>query len=425
MSELSARLDTILPELGPDADATIERVQRETRALAANPLVSRALNPDAPRSTARKLCDWMTDPSLLVPPAVVLPYLAIEGRVTLLSGREKVGKSELLGGAVADASRGADVLGAPMVAPVRTLWYAIDEPSSDAVRRFARLNADPERIILCDTPRTFSDLHKALALDLAAYPGVQIVVLDTLSKLLAMTGVNPNQAHDVEPFIVRLVDTLHEARVAGILSYHTGKSGREYRGSTAIGATVDEILTLRKRGTDADADDFDDDGTNDVRRLLVQDGRNLRGRVQLTYRDGSYVLHRDTTDPADRIVDALRDNGTVAGRANLVKLAGTNKAAGLRAIGELVAVGRVVEKHGKLSLGPGSAVPKPARAGTDAGTGKRRSRVPGSGWFSEGGTGPEPTPEPAGLVGGAPGSGSRNPRVSEIGTEPDGMEFEL
>ena len=90
----------------------------------------------APLSIARSLREWMVDPELLRPPRIILPHVAVEGRVTLLSGREKIGKSTFVGAVVAAASRGESVLGAPPNAPVSTLWYAIDEPASDAVRRW-------------------------------------------------------------------------------------------------------------------------------------------------------------------------------------------------------------------------------------------------------------------------------------------------
>jgi RecA-family ATPase len=69
---------------------------------------------DAPESTAHTLRDWLGDPEILKPPRVIVPHLAVEGRVTLLSGREKIGKSTLAAGAVAAASLGASWLGGPL-----------------------------------------------------------------------------------------------------------------------------------------------------------------------------------------------------------------------------------------------------------------------------------------------------------------------
>lgn len=353
-------------------------------------------------STARTLGDWLHDPDILRPPAITVPHLAVEGRVTLLSGREKIGKSELLGYAVAAASRGADVLGVTLPAPLCTLWYAIDEPVADAVRRFERLGADPHRVIVNDVPRRFDHLHAAITADLEVFPGIGLVVVDTLSRLMAVSGVDPNSSSDVEPVIAQMVDFFHQRNLAAVLSYHTGKGGREYRGSTALGATVDEILTLRRRGHVEDADDFDDEGVDDGRRLLVQDGRTLRGRVHLTRVNGRYQLFDDAFPPREKILGALRDHGAVGSRNELCKLAGVRKIAGLHAITELVGEGLVIETGTSLKL----ALPVvPVRElqlplGTSGTSGSQR--------FPEGGTSAEP----------ATGTGSRNgnPLLTETGT---------
>jgi hypothetical protein len=313
---------------------------------------------EAPQSAARALRDWVNDAAILVPPAIVVPKVAVAGRVSLVSGREKIGKSTFVGGAIADASCARAVLGEPMIAPVRALWYAIDEHVSDAVRRFEALGADLDNVVINDQPRTVGELMVALELDLAAHPNIAVVVLDTLSRVLAASGVDPNSSREVEPVLARLVDFFHATGVAAILLYHTGKGGREYRGSTAIGATVDEILTLRRRG-EADEDDFDDDGSDDGRRLLVQDGRTLRGRVHLTYANGVYRPYADAEPPRIKIISTLRDHGSVSGRTQLVKLAGVRKDTGLKTIAALIVDGTIHEQRNRLTLaGP----PVPSRS---------------------------------------------------------------
>ncbi len=300
-------------------------------------------------STARPLGDWLADPEILRPRRVVIPHVAVEGRVTLLSGREKIGKSEMLGGVVAAASRGDVVLGTPLPAPVRTLWYAIDEHVADTVRRFERLGADLGNVIINDVPRSFGDFLAAVRVDLDAFPGIENIVVDTLSRLMAGSGIDPNSSREVEPVLATLVDFFHAKNLAAELAYHTGKAGREYRGSTAIGANVDEILTLRRRGQ-GEEDDFDDEGADDGRRLLVQDGRNLRGRVHLARVNGLYQLYEDALPVQDKLVTTLRAHGTVPTRTKLAELAGVRKAAGLHALAELIAKGAVVETGRGLKL---------------------------------------------------------------------------
>jgi hypothetical protein len=222
--------------------------------------------------------------------------------------------------------------------------------------------------------------------------------------------------------IARLVDWAHHQDIAVILLYHTGKAGREYRGSTAIGATVDDILTLRRRGQ-ADEDDFDDETSDDGRRLLVQDGRNLRGRLHLTCVAGVYAIYEDALPPRARILEALRDHGTASGRGELVKLAGVRKADGLRTVADLIAEGSIIEQGRNLKLGVsgiaalGSRGPEvPAASGRREPAGAS-SQVASSREFPEGGTAPEPGREPlASEIGGA-GSRFLRPHPTETGTE--------
>ena len=301
-------------------------------------------------SGARLLSDWLSNPENLRQPEMVIPHIAVEGCVSLLSGREKIGKSTLAAGAVAAASRGDAVLGVCLPDQRRTLWYTNDERVDFTVRRFQALLANPDGLVINDRPRQFSELLDTLARDLETFPDVGVVVVDTFSRVLAVSGVDPDRSAQVEPVMAKLVDFFHAQNVAAVLLYHTGKPGREYRGSTAIGAGVDEILTLRRRGQ-SEEDDFDEASSDDGRRLLVQDGRTLRGRIQLTFRDGLYHLFEETSQPRQRIEQTLRDHGTVSGRAELTKLAGVRKQLGLKIIGELIGSGAIVEWGRQLRVG--------------------------------------------------------------------------
>jgi hypothetical protein len=54
---------------------------------------------------ARPLSELLADPALLVEPVEVMPHLLVAGGVTLLSGREKTGKSTLVGYLVSQLTR--------------------------------------------------------------------------------------------------------------------------------------------------------------------------------------------------------------------------------------------------------------------------------------------------------------------------------
>lgn len=337
-------------------------------------------------SSARTLGECLND--LRPPPPVLVPYVAIAGCCTLLSGREKSGKSTLTAQLVADASQGRPVLGVPMPEPVTTLWYAIDESPHDTVRRFAALDADLSRVIVNEHPRTVAELLAHLTADLAKFPDVSLVVVDTLSRLLST--VKANAADQVEPVLWRLVDAFRQHDRAAVLLYHTGKSGMEYRGSTAIGATVDEILTLRRRGEETDDDDAEED--DDGRRKLVQRGRHLNGRIQLAYTAGRYGLLDDVNPPRERILRALED-GPAKSRNDLAKRAKGNRKAVLAAIEELYRSGEILETGTGLTL----ARVVPAASGTSStGNQSETGPVPRFPPVPPVGTSREPVREPVG-----------------------------
>lgn len=348
-----------------------------------------------PPSRARTLGECLRDPALLRPPPVLVPYLAIDGRCTLLSGREKSGKSTLTAQLVADASSGRPVLGCAMPKPVTTLWYAIDEPLGDTARRFQSLDADLSRVIVNEHPRTVRELLAHLAADLTAYPAVSLVVVDTLSRLLST--IKTNAADQVEPVLWQLVDTFRQHARAAVLLYHTGKSGKEYRGSTAIGATVDEILTLQRRGEDADDFDAVEEEDDDGRRKLVQQGRHLNGRVQLAYRGGRYGLLDDVHPPPERILLALEDSPATS-RNDLVKRAKVKRTEGLAAIRDLIASGAIVETNQGLALAAGPALVPASSAPGTLGNQLETAPVPRFPLVPPEGTTREPVREPAGTL---------------------------
>ncbi len=330
----------------------------------------------APRRAyvARPLDAWIADPSLLAPPQIVVPWLAVAGCCTLLSGREKSGKTTLTAQCIAAATLGHAVLGAPTPAPVTVLWYAVDERKEDTLRRFHGLELDAQRLIISADPRTVEELLEALEQHLAEYPAVDVVVVDTLSRLFAGSRIDANQSDRVEPILWRIVEALRRHAVAGVLLYHTNKDGRNYRGSTAIGATVDEILVLRRRGEDRDSDDFDDpEAADDGRRLLEQNGRNLRGRQHLVYADGRYVPFDVSSGVRDRILETL-SLGAARSKNQLVKDVGGNRKAALNAV-------RVLEEEGLVRVMPDGEIRlagwfrEPAGSGTGAGHGTTTGSV--------------------------------------------------
>jgi hypothetical protein len=92
--------------------------------------------------SVRSLRELLEDPSLLEPPKALIPHIAYRGRVTLISGQDKAGKSTLLTQAAACLSAGLLFLD-HQLQPTgkRALWIALDEDLGDFVRRAERFAA--------------------------------------------------------------------------------------------------------------------------------------------------------------------------------------------------------------------------------------------------------------------------------------------
>ena len=107
-------------------DAALELVRATDATRETLHAQNAAIRPSRAPEPIRTLAEWLTDPGALEPPPMIIPYLALAGRVTLLAAKEKVGKSTFMGQCVAAFSQGAEFLGQPC-GPGKVLWYALDE----------------------------------------------------------------------------------------------------------------------------------------------------------------------------------------------------------------------------------------------------------------------------------------------------------
>jgi AAA domain len=188
-------------------------------------------------NTGLALGELLRRPELLTSPAPAIPHLAWPGLKTLLSGREKSGKSTFALAGAAAASSGSPFLGEEAV-PKVVLWVT-EEPLGVVVRRAQAMKADPTRfIILTMEANPAEQLHHAVD-----QWRPQIVVIDTLYRYAGVE--DENDAAVWLPVFARL-DALTRAGVAILLLVHATKASRrgEYRGSSAIGGHVDAILAM-------------------------------------------------------------------------------------------------------------------------------------------------------------------------------------
>jgi hypothetical protein len=188
--------------------------------------------------------ELMERPELLRAPRAVVPYLAYEGRVTLLAGPDKSGKSTLAAQAAASKTRGIDFLGQP-TSPGKVLVIAPDESLGDTVRRLADFKADPSRVKMLTRP-TPGLLEEVEAIIREWQP--DFIIIDSLQAVARHVLGEAPQSGDASAWseIMRpLADIAHAHGVAILVLHHVRKSDGEARDSSEILAAVDGTLTMR------------------------------------------------------------------------------------------------------------------------------------------------------------------------------------
>ena len=331
---------------------------------------------DARRQPPRTLRELLENPLLLQPPPALLQGIAYEGRVTLLSAREKSGKSTLLTQAVAALSAGSNFLGADLQ-PARSLIYSIDEAVSDTVQRLHAYNADPDEVGLQTDRPSAAEMR-----DEIEGTGAKLVVVDTLAELWNGLIDSDRDAGHVGRFLRPYIEVARETRAALVLLHHTTKLGEEYRGSVQLGASVDLVLTLgrpRVRTTSSSTADWNDDDADDGRRVLRGIGRGgVKVDLRLAF-DGERYRIGDAPMPLRSRVLALLAGGPASGNSLEERLGGRRETV-LATLRELHETG-LLEPQGdgprrvwRLAPRSDDAVPGGISAGTsrEAATGAER-----------------------------------------------------
>ena len=183
------------------------------------------------------LRELLENPKLLLPPPVVLPRLAWQGRVTLLAAPEKFGKSTLMGQGVAAVTRSQDFLGEP-TSGAGALWLALDEPLGDLVRRLAGYGAKEAVYIYPERP-SYEDLESTIE-----DQQIGLVVIDTLTEFAAGLMDDMNSAMQWQPVLAQLRGIAQRTASGIVLLHHANRATGKYRDSSQIGAGVDAIVEM-------------------------------------------------------------------------------------------------------------------------------------------------------------------------------------
>ena len=168
-----------------------------------------------------------------------------EGSLAMLVAEEKAGKSTLFYALAAAVSKGWNFIGREtQQAPVLVL--AVEEDATDVklrARTFGMRPSDPVYFRVGDlpnTPRTHEQIR-----DVVLKHGIKLVFLDTLGHHLATVLESENDNLAVLKAVRPWMHLARETRACVVLVHHTGKSGQKYRGASAFGGVVDQILTLQ------------------------------------------------------------------------------------------------------------------------------------------------------------------------------------
>jgi hypothetical protein len=283
------------------------------------------------RPDCRSLREWASDAELLKPPVAVLPYLGWKSRLTVLAGREKLGKSSLTGEGAARISRGADFLGEQCTAG-EVLIISLEEFIGDTVQRLLSFDADMDCIhISTSLPKRGHDLAGLIE---AIRP--DLVILDTLAVYAESLVTDANSAAQWAPVMMPLARLAHDSGAAIIAHHHAKKSDGKFRDSTAIAAAADVLVEL----TEATADQLRKDPTI---RLLSCKGRFPTRNATVRLADHSYRVCEDSSAVSLdlRVIELVRANpGSSATR--IVTGIGVRKETVLDSIRQLEIQGRLL-----------------------------------------------------------------------------------
>jgi hypothetical protein len=261
------------------------------------------------------------------------------------------------------------------------IWYAIDEPAPDAVRRLSGQGADGNAVVIQVQRPTPEHMRRHIA---EFRP--ELIVVDTLTHLVADRLRNDRDAMEwvraLDPYIAVFRDT----KTAVVLIHHTTKDGRDYRGSVQLGASIDVIATLRIPGANAEVDDDPDtDPEIERRRVLEVRGRGIQGKDRLMWDGEAYQLGEGEMALSARVARAVSEGCRT--RNEIAAAVGGRRANTMNVIRQLVESGKLVEDGKHIRLGS---------TGTTTGTTTKAMRKDGADSREPLGNHPDVTDEQSG-----------------------------
>ncbi len=173
-------------------------------------------------------------------------YVA-EGSLTVLGAREKSGKSTLAFALIRALLDGQPFLGQPTT-PTAVVYVSEEAPQT-VVEKLDRFGLQDERERLSILTRTPTRPGLAVVVPAAVAEaqriGAKLLVIDSMSWWAALPPEAENDAGAVQQAVEPLLAATAQG-VAVLVLHHVDKENGELRGSTALGAVADIIITLRR-----------------------------------------------------------------------------------------------------------------------------------------------------------------------------------
>lgn len=191
------------------------------------------------------LHDWKNQD--FSPPEPIVERLAWTGRLTVLAARSGVGKSTLLGGAVAAASWGATLFGErETVRPSQPVLYCgMEEHKAELQSRLlGDFQVNPRNVVMHCNPAAGSALESLVRTARLVEPS--LIVVDSLQQLAVRSGIDTSGADGWAQVTTPLMDLAHGTDTATIVLHHGRKRDGRYRGSSVIANTADVLLEMRR-----------------------------------------------------------------------------------------------------------------------------------------------------------------------------------
>jgi KaiC/GvpD/RAD55 family RecA-like ATPase len=211
-----------------------------------------------PETTARRLRRLDVGRMLRTSPPPI-PWVAegllVRGCVTLLAGREGLGKSLFSLALAAGIITGDDTGPFPASTAGRVMVVDGENGESEIHRRLRALGLGPEaeeNLVMFGTEASdllnrLQDIEREIERERPA-----LVILDSLRTLWAGSE---NDSAEVAPFIDGLRNLARRRDVAVLLLHHASRTG-DYRGSTGIGAGCQVVTVLGREKDDPETDRF-------------------------------------------------------------------------------------------------------------------------------------------------------------------------